>query len=290
MKPLLPLQLLSLSTIVSPALAFIPIARQGPTTTQTQTQTQIQIRVLVQQTHLHAKRRKNDKVEDNSWYDEVGKAATPDEVFWSEMERQKTISGLPIAPTAVDNPFANINIGSAAAIDASPSSSSSSMDKMPATGGKGQGGGSANSSGSASGIMGTPLGEDKATTNTLANFAAFMVDDNWLDEEYAEMMGLEDVDIDQQDVDIDKHYAEMDIDDGTDDDAERIDVSSLTIGGTNPWDLWNGDKELDDDDDLDKERIKIILEKCKFKSSMPYFVLVFVARCSIIYYFPFPSL
>ena len=242
------LLVLSLST-VSSALAFTPTNYIPTLTTQT-TQPQIRRRRL-QSTLLHAKRRKNDKVEDTAWYDEVGKEATPDEVFWNEMDRQKANLEVPLVATTVDDPFSNI--GSGAAMDYPPVENSSGPGVLGGGGGKGQGNGS--------GIMGTPLGEDKAATKTLANFAAFMVDDNWLNEEYAEMMGLEDVDIDQQDLDIDKHYAEMDINRGAGDE-ERIDISSLSIGGTNPWDLWNGDK-VEEDDDLDKERIKIIMEKCK---------------------------
>ena len=112
--------------------------------------------------------------------------------------------------------------------------------------------------------MGT--GEEKATDKTLANYAAFMVDDNWLDEEYAEMMNLRDVDIDQQDAEIDKQFAEMGA--GADsNDEERVDISSLSkIGGTNPWDFWkDGSKASEEEEDYaNRERIKVMMEKCKY--------------------------
>ena len=44
---------------------------------------------------LHAKRSKNNRGDDddlNRWYDDVGEDATPDKVFWEEMERQRLLN------------------------------------------------------------------------------------------------------------------------------------------------------------------------------------------------------
>jgi len=225
----------------SPALAFTPSYHRRTTTQKPQKL----------QTHLDAKRRTKENQEDNSWYDEIDKEATPDEVFWSEMDRQKSIAGVPPVPTTADDPF--FNIGSV------PSVASPPTEKPSGPGGKGPG------SGPGSVNMGRPLGEEKATDKTLANYAAFMVDDNWLDEEYAEMMSLQDVDIDQQDAEIDKQFAEMDTETGADDE-KRVDFSSFSMGGTNPWDVWKDESKIgaEEEDDANKERVKIMMEKCKY--------------------------
>lgn len=223
---------------LSPVLAFTPAYHRRTTTQKPQKL----------QTNLDAKRRTKENQEDNSWYDEIDKEATPDEVFWSEMERQKSISGVPPVPATADDPF--FNMGSV------PSVTSPPTEKLSGQGGKGPGTGS--------GSMGRQMGsgEEKATDKTLANYAAFMVDDNWLDEEYAEMMHLRDVDIDQQNADIDKQFAEMGADD-----EERVDISSFSkIGGTNPWDFWKDGSKIscEEEDYANKERIKIMMEKCKY--------------------------
>jgi hypothetical protein len=71
-----------------------------------------------------------------------------------------------------------------------------------------------------------------------------MVEDNWLNEEYEQVMLLEDIDLDQQNDEIDQQFAEWEKDDG----------GVVVAGGgrdgdggggrcrIEPWDRWNDEK------------------------------------------------
>lgn len=199
-------------------------------------------RLLEKETKVHAKRRKNDKQSDDfsSWYDDVEKGATPDDVFWSEIERQKAMSGVPSETETID-PFSAMN-------DMSTLQNQGIKSVPPTTANVAEAGRGAVSPNSNS--------EERATDKTLANYASFMVDDNWLAEKYINMMSMDDVDIEQQDKEIDKQFAELEM--GIDDDDdERIDLQSLRKG-SDPWDMWDDgtksdlDRARDNDEDLDR--------------------------------------
>ena len=117
----------------------------------------------------------------NRWYDRVGEDATPDNVFWDEMERQRTLSN----PTTLSSNSAASSVVTPSSSTSSLSSSSPSspdiLDKYP-------------------GIFTTPnmgnnkadipgIAEERSVEATLASFAQFMVSDNWLDEKYLEWHG-----------------------------------------------------------------------------------------------------
>ena len=50
-------------------------------------------RPTFRQAACHAKRKKNQRDDDfSSWYDNVDENASPDDVFWEEMERQRRLT------------------------------------------------------------------------------------------------------------------------------------------------------------------------------------------------------
>jgi len=222
----------------------------------------------------HAKRRKNENPEDNAWYDAVNEDATPDDVFWEEMERQKAISGIPPPSTsAQDDPFRAIGIGST---PLPPPRNTMDSPSAPGPGtGNGNGNGSGNGSkpfgGATNGQynmgVGMPMSEERATEKTLASYATFMVDNNWLDEQYADtdMMGIGDDDLAQQDADLDRQLEAWEKE-GDNNSEGRRNLASMTWGGTEPWDSWrdysqdvlDGDEEEEDDG-----KIKIDMERGK---------------------------
>jgi hypothetical protein len=228
---------------------------------------------------VSAKRRKNDKQQqqqDNAWYEEIDQDATPDEIFWSEMERQKAMAaGTPLAgagggggigtPTstaaaaaaAIGSTFTSASPSPFYSISSSSSSSSNSissgstnfedplltMKMNPILSSSTLGGGS-------KGISAVPLNEERATEKTLALYAPFMVENNWLNEEYGSMMLLEDVDIEEQNDDIDKQFAEWEKDAGGGA-GFGSSVGGSVYGRIEPWDRWNGGTE---DDVIEKGR------------------------------------
>jgi hypothetical protein len=94
------------------------------------------------------------------------------------------------------------------------------------------------------------LNEERATEKTLALYAPFMVENNWLNEEYGSMMLLEDVDIEEQNDDIDKQFAEWEKDAGGGA-GFGSSVGGSVYGRIEPWDRWNGGTE---DDVIEKGR------------------------------------
>ena len=244
-------------------------------------------------TVLNAKKRKNEKPEDifnNHWYDEVDSKATPDDVFWEEMDRQKTAAG--IVPENLDDPLSALpGAGAAAAaggggggaskgskwtvIDGSMGKSSkSSMIGEGGTIGMGLGG----VRGSASPLPQRTLTEEKTTDAVLASFSAHMVDDNWLDEEYIERMKMmeEESEMDREEQDLllqrqieewENEEEEEDDDDEEEDDDELFNVE-LDSRSNEPWDYYRPDGATSEDDneleeDEDQGKIKIDLEKGK---------------------------
>lgn len=229
---------------------------------------------------VSAKRRKNDKQQqqqDNAWYEEIDQDATPDEIFWSEMERQKAMAaGTPLAgggagtgggggigtPTstaaaaAIGSTFTSASPSPFYSISSSSSSSNSissgntnfedpllTMKMNPILSSSTLGGGG-------KGISAVPLNEERATEKTLALYAPFMVENNWLNEEYGSMMLLEDVDIEEQNDDIDKQFAEWEKDAGGGA-GFGSSVGGSVYGRIEPWDRWNGETK---DDVIEKGR------------------------------------
>lgn len=144
------------------------------------------------------------------------------------MEGQRSVSGMPPLPETNDDPFLAMQNGSTGAIPGAGSVSGSMgstggsryninsvplltppifarnpLDTMPPVGcgGGGVGGG------------GLPTTEESSTDKTLAMYASFMVNDNWLDEQNVELFGSSeldnaDFDLDEQDADLDRQIAE----------------------------------------------------------------------------------
>ncbi len=254
------MSLIHLFTILSvvpeySVLAFTPTSRRinsqsssNPSRTHTRIRTQPQILTL---TNLNAKRRKPENPVDNPWYDAIDDNATPSDVFWSEMERQRSVAGVGPADSqeqqqqsTSDDPFRAMT---------NPVANPPPMDSSSAPSAPGP-------------------NEERATEKALANYADFMVDDNWLDEEYAQMMNLQDVDLDTQDADLERQFSEWEKEDEQED-GKLTDIASLASTATEPWDNWSDGldtstssaKKMDDDDD-DSE-LKINLEKGEYHTN-----------------------
>ena len=55
--------------------------------------------IIIKTTAVDAKKRVIPSSEDSSWYDDVGDDASPEEVFWQEMERRRLISQSGVGPS-----------------------------------------------------------------------------------------------------------------------------------------------------------------------------------------------
>jgi hypothetical protein len=232
------------------------------------THNKLPINKILPSFQLHAKRRKNEKPEDvfnNHWYDEVDSKATPDDVFWEEMQRQKSAAG--IVPQDVDDPLRAISTSSE--VGNSSSNRGSKWTVMDGSMGRNMG----SSSGSG---LGNPLPQrtttgEKSTDAVLASFSAHMVDDNWLDEEYIEEMRMMEeaasmeMDLEEQDLLLDKQIEEWENDEDSDDITSDDFVDKLSGRSNEPWDYYrpdgvtlDEDEELDDDEDQNTIKIDLV--------------------------------
>ncbi len=243
---------------------------------------------LFSNTKLYAKRRKNEKPEDifnNQWYEKVDSSATPDDVFWSEMERQKSIAG--IVPDNLDDPLSALSSSPNSPSNFGNNSGSNSGSNGGNVGSSQKRGGNPNKwtviDGSGGGGMGTGTGtggvsamptrtiaEEKSSDAVLASFSAFAVSGNWLDEEYIEQMRMkeEDIDFEDQDELLNKQIEDWE-NEGSESEHDSSDDEGFELGfrgrtSNEPWDYYRPDGQITEDDIEDEEDqnyIKIDLEK-----------------------------
>lgn len=164
-------------------------------------------------TRLCAKKNRNSKRPDeNSWYDSVDDDATPQEVFWNEMERQRMANQAgessnqdPYIAAAMNAAASSSSPGDmmgASSVDAlsNPPSRTSNAGASTYSPNGGGGGGSGSGFGAGGGTSGEDLAalepkrkpasmeEQKAADAALSEYELFEVDDNWLDEALQERM------------------------------------------------------------------------------------------------------
>jgi xanthine phosphoribosyltransferase len=196
----------------------------------------------------HAKRnRQRDTSDDlNRWYEAVDENATPDDVFWEEMERQigsvSTSSdeqqqlqqaafasvATAVAPTAVYN-INTINQGNIAASTTAATSSNTPMSP-------------------------------KNIEATLSEYEVFAVADNWLDDDLAELMMAHD----DNDENFYKGAPSLDdqLDDWDSDDNDGT-TTAWEMPSDEPWDHWGEAAKNQDDDEvgmlmeMDDDRVQI---------------------------------
>ena len=180
---------------------------------------------------FHAKKRKNQRDIDtfNNWYDKVDTDATPDDIFWEEMERQKLLTN-------------NDNSNEIRSKNSEEFNIISSLDQL-SSGGAGRG----MKVGKREEIM-----EQKNMEAMLNSFWYAMVPDNFLgdnfnnliydDGESVEYTGGNDINLDEENKMLDQQLDEM-----TEDMNDYDKKSSMFLSTfEEPWDSWG----QQDDGDL----------------------------------------
>jgi len=254
-------------------------------------------------TSIHAKRKKRDEPSsDESWYDDVGDNASPEEVFWQEMERRRLISQSGVGPS-LDNEGGMSPIDMVGKMDdtskrlvsrtgkgnndsssssSSPASMASSIASQSYTEDDYLGPGSSNAMSMKN--PGVTVAEERTAEATLASYAAFAVEDNYLydDEDEDEMMKSarllrndpslwqgEDPTLEEENAELDKQLDEWEreiMGDG---------VDGSVVGGSSPyfdtalsdepWDRY-GNADPDNDTSFKKElerKMKMIAKNAK---------------------------
>jgi hypothetical protein len=205
------------------------------------------------------------------WYDSVADNASPDQVFWDEMERQRMQNQMvPVSGSGNGSGNGNGNsnvMDPVAAIGASSSSTGSSSSSAWAQAATSSNPSSFSSSSSSSSSTGsglpqspfqspfqfqrTPptLEEQKSAEATLQEYTLFMVSDNWLDENLVALMADDDDDDDDDDRNMEaltpEEQSEL-LERQLEDLEDGVGTNPFWMGGDEPWDLWQGERHAED--------------------------------------------
>ena len=222
---------------------------------------------------LAAKRKKNNSDDENQWYDDVNENASPEDVFWNEMERRRLLntSGMGefddsqgISPIDMVG-MTNINEPSLASTIASQAlaGSASSDDYL------GPGSNTAMSLKN----PGLSIAEERSADAVLASYSAFAVSDNYLfnddtDDDMLSKKGMllrndlslwegEDVTLEEENAELNRQLDELE--------RELLGegVDGSVVGGSSPffdptfsdepWDRYGQSKQDDIDSETDED-------------------------------------
>ena len=187
-------------------------------------------------------RRQNSRQDDddlNRWYDSVDDNASPDDVFWKEMERQRLVSNNTTenaknpAEELASRRFASATAGMASHGDSAVSKALSSLSSSTAS-----------SSSSSAAQPPLPM-NTKNTEATLSEYEAYAVSDNWLDDELLAMMMENDDFFSQEATPLEEQLEEWE--------AEDDDDGTAWMQSDEPWDHWGEPKEESDGDDRNNQ-------------------------------------
>ncbi len=214
-----------------------------------------------------AKRKKNtqskqDMEQFNSWYDKVDDDATPDDIFWEEMERQRNLSDAD-REVPLDAVGAIGNSGTTA-VSSPPSLGSNQPASFPTP--------------PTTRMPDLTIAEEKNADAILASFAGFMVSDNWLDERYLLEKDSDDDpwdDLEEQDRILDEQISELQ---NGEEETNGI-FKSYRAVSNEPWDTW-GTQNSDEEDELDIDMEKgitshVFSHENVFLVSLPSYTFIF---------------
>lgn len=207
-------------------------------------------------TQLKAKRNKRvqssqDAADLDRWYDSVDADASPDDVFWEEMERQRVLSkggGSEMATLETTTAAGTSSgVGAAAALGGAAYTSNNNNNNNAGVAGLSQQSLAKTNSLIAMTAMNGQT--QKSTEATLSEYASFMVGDNWLDDELVWMMkedevydgSAEDDHVPSLDEQLDAWEALEDSD--PDESVEIVveDDDNAWMQSDDPWDHWGKD-------------------------------------------------
>lgn len=245
---------------------------------------------------LHAKRRKKkdgDDYGENNWYDDVDESASPEDVFWEEMERRRLMNQSGVEGDAAA--ATNTNNGGPSPIDmvgkmdhgASSSMAAAVASQAADRGNRDDFTGPGSSEAMSMKNPGVTVAEERSADATLASYAAFAVPDNYLyddDDELPEGMLRndpslwegEDLTLEEENAELDRQLDELErelLGDGVD--GSVVGGSSPYFDPTlsdEPWDRYGRPPKNEDDDESDgtstfqeelERKMKMVSESAK---------------------------
>jgi xanthine phosphoribosyltransferase len=190
---------------------------------------------------LQAKRNRKQNDDDLiDWYGSVDANATPDDVFWEEMERQRLLSRVGGTGESEESESAKVSSNSAITTTATTVASSMNPPSQP------------NSMQPQQQLK--PVKQTKTLKSvdaTLAEYAPFAVDDNWLDEDIIFMMNRREQEARALDEQLDESEMEGDASGGKQtNEGENL---AFMLQSDDPWTHYGDSRVADENPD----RIKI---------------------------------
>lgn len=184
---------------------------------------------------LAAKRRQRPSPDDeemNRWYDSVDDNASPDDVFWEEMERQNNLlsneNNNPSESAGPSNGVSSNDASSPASTLDSINFGRQQLQSPPEQAEK------------------TPI-TPKAAEATLMEYDVYRVADNWLDEEIIESMNAKEMD--DWDDSMPSLEEQIDAWEAEEDDEEALEDLQNDKFADEPWDHWGDPDDPDGDPD-----------------------------------------
>ncbi|CAB9507541.1 Xanthine phosphoribosyltransferase [Seminavis robusta] len=200
-------------------------------------------------------RKRQDQDDLDRWYEDVDDNASPEDVFWQEMERQRLMNQLPgdnnndnnINNPPVEAPEGTRLLGSATTMyaNAVKTAAGNSMGRMAGMGGMP---GSSGRTMMDEAADGTPVMDRKAAEATLQEFTAFSVKENWLDDDLVALMeGMKDDDntLNDDGIPLEDQLKEWE--------QQDDDNTFSWVQNDEPWDHWGDEQNMDPDEEANDE-------------------------------------
>jgi xanthine phosphoribosyltransferase len=196
----------------------------------------------------------------NRWYESVDSAATPDDVFWEEMERQRLQNRLISGGSSGSSLVSENSVGEfpsstsrSAASSGGAINTATVMMMPPSTGA---------AVSSSPGISSKPSAPNRLSAEaTLNEYAAFAVPDNWLDDELVWLMS-QDGEVDENDsilqdrANLDAQIENWECEVAAAGDGDGSDASWMS--SDEPWDRWAASNESDSEAPASDTRVAAV--------------------------------
>jgi hypothetical protein len=209
---------------------------------------------------LHAKRNKNKREGDklNQWYESVDDDATPDEVFWEEMDRQSLFNE--IGQESERDPYAEAESSmplSSSSNGGSKAGMNSRMNTMMGSGAVNTAQFGGINTATAHPTRKSPtMDQQKSAEATLSEYTLYQVDDNWLDERLQAQMDAMRMNEDENlSIEEETRRLEEQLEALPDGYGDQRDLFADT---EEPWDFFGSD--VPEEVDLDRQGIRQVTE------------------------------
>ena len=239
-------------------VAFTPLTSNNlPVFFRTEYTTQQNTPAITQlQMARRNKRTPRDEDDLNRWYEDVDENASPDDIFWEEMERQRLMNQLTDTPpeepagTRLSGSTSSASYGMNPGPGMNVAAGNGMMAEMPMSGMSNPLPQSPSPSQQQQQPQKQQVMDKKTAESTLQEFSAFAVKDNWLDDDLAALMdgdGEQLEDFSENTKSLDEQLEEWE---------QENDSNAWIKSSDEPWDHWGEEYSEEENEGDDVFRFK----------------------------------